>query len=151
MNKLLTHLTEESAVVDAFLTLLDREEAAMTNGHFGTLPAITEHKAQLVDRIAALDQERERQLRADGYPVDRHGADAAAAAGGVALQQAWQTLLERAAQAQKRNHRNGVLIHTHLDYTRQSINYLRGKSQSLYGPDGKHRGALGYGNNIASG
>lgn len=151
MNKLLTHLIEESAVVDAFLILLDQEEAAMTGGHFGTLPAITEHKAQLVDRIATLDLERERQLLTDGYPVGRHGADAAAAAGGVALQKAWQTLLERADQAQKRNHRNGVLIHTHLDYTRQSINYLRGKSQSLYGPDGKHRGALGYGNNIASG
>lgn len=151
MNKLLAHLTEESAVVDAFLKLLDEEEAAMTNGGFDTLSAITEHKAQLVDRIATLDLERERQLMAGGYPVDRDGADAAAAAGGVALQRAWETLLALAAQAQKRNHHNGVLIHTHLNYTRHSINQLRGKSQSLYGPDGKHKGALGYGNNIASG
>lgn len=151
MSTLLAHLTKERSAVDAFLELLDHEAEALIKGDFASMPGLTERKEQLADHIAKLDDERERQLAALGFSVDRSGADAAAAAGGESLQQAWQQLLECAAQARSRNNRNGVLIHTHLDYTRQSINFLRPSAQSLYGPDGKHKAELGNVNSIAAG
>ena len=152
MSKLLTpHLIEECSAIEAFIALLDQEAQALINGDFTALPAITKHKEELVDRIVMLDHKREQCQMSLGWPTDRSGADAAAAAGGQKLQQAWHALLECAAQAQERNHRNGVLVHTHLDFTRESINVLRANGQPLYGPDGKHMGGIGSGNSIASG
>lgn len=150
-TRLLSHLTAERGAITAFLDLLDQEADALVHGSFVALPALTERKAQLADHIASLDLERERQQIALGYAADHDGANAAALAGGEKLQQVWQELLECAAQARERNHRNGVLIHTHLDYTRQSINFLRASGQSLYGPDGQHKVGIGNGNSIAAG
>lgn len=125
--------------MDAFLVLLDQESAALIHGNFSELALLTARKGQLADRIAVLDLEREQQLLQLGYAANRAGADAAAAAGGNGLQQAWHALLARAAQARDRNHRNGILIHTHLDFSRQAINFLSACGQSLYGPDGRHK------------
>ena len=150
-TRLLTCITEQRGVIEAFLALLAQEADALVHGGFVKLPALTERKAQLADHIALLDLERERQQLALGYSADHDGANTAALAGGKNLQQAWQELLKCAAQARERNHRNGVLIHTHLDYTRQSINFLRASGQSLYGPDGQHNAGIGSGNSIAAG
>lgn len=150
-TRLLSHLTEERGAIEAFLELLDQEVEMLAQGNFAALPALTKRKEQLADQIALLDLEREQQQVALGYPADHDGAHAAALAGGENLQQAWQALLESAEQARERNHRNGVMIHTHLDYTRQSINFLRACGQSLYGPDGQHKTGLGNGNSIAAG
>lgn len=150
-TQLLSHLIEERCVIDSFVTLLDQEADALVNGSFAKLPALSEHKAQLADHLTLLDQERERQQIALGYPATHEGANAAALAGGEPVQRAWQELLKCAAQARDCNHRNGVLIHTNLDYTRQSINFLRASGQSLYGPDGQHKVGTGNGNSLAAG
>lgn len=150
-NQLFSCITKERGVIQAFLELLDQEADALVHGNFVKLPVLTERKAQLADQIALLDLERERHQIALGYSADHDGANTAALAGGKNLQQAWQELLKCAAQARERNHRNGVLIHTHLDYTRQSINFLRASGQSLYGPDGQHKAGIGNGNSIGAG
>ncbi|AEK60768.1 flagella synthesis protein FlgN [Collimonas fungivorans] len=147
-SALLKHLQQERAVMDAFLELLDQEAEALIKSRFDELPLITERKAQLAERITALEQERERRQQAVGFAAGRTGGDAAAAAGG--LQQVWQELLVHAAQARDNNHRNGIMIHTHLDFVRRSINFLRAHGQSLYGADGKHQVGLGNGHSLAS-
>ena len=60
-------------------------------------------------------------------------------------------MLARAAQAHACNHQNGVMIHTHLDYTRQSINFLKASGQPLYGPDGTHSAGSSNGSRFAIG
>lgn len=137
--------------MDAFLDLLDQEAEALIKSRFDELPLITERKAQLAERITALEQEREQRQQAVGFAAGRAGGDAAAQAGGGSLQQVWQELLEHAAQARDNNHRNGIMIHTHLDFVRRSINFLRAHGQSLYGADGKHQVGLGNGHSLASG
>jgi flagellar biosynthesis protein FlgN len=148
---LLNHLTAEHAAVGAFLELLDQEAAAMSNGDFSVLPALAERKSQVIAQVAVLDRQREVEQISLGYAADRSGADAVAAAGGEALQAAWRDLRERATQARDHNHRNGVMVHTHLDFTRQSINFLKAGGQPLYGPDGTHHNSDGRGNRLASG
>ena len=148
---LLDHLTQEHAAIGVFLELLDREAAAMSGGDFAALPALVERKAQLVEQIAQLDRQREMAQVGLGYAANQSGADSVAAAGGEALQGAWRDLREQAAQARACNHRNGVMIHTHLDFTRQSINFLKASGQPLYGPDGTHHTGAGKGNRLALG
>jgi flagella synthesis protein FlgN len=148
---LLNHLTRECVAVGDFLELLDQEANAMTQGNFPSLPALTERKALLADQIALFSRQRETEQVRLGFAADRRGTDAAAAAGGEAVQEAWRELRERAAQAHEHNYRNGVMIHTHLDFTRQAINFLHAGGQSLYGPKGTHHMGASNGNSLAHG
>jgi flagella synthesis protein FlgN len=144
-------LRREFSAVQAFVKLLDEEAKAMTDGNFASLPALAQRKSELADQITALGQQRELQQIELGYAAGRSGADAACAGGDKALALAWGNLLECAALARDCNHRNGVMIHTHLDFTRQTINFLQARGQPLYGPDGTHRTGSGSGNSLAVG
>lgn len=148
---LLHHLAREHAATGDFLDLLELEAQAMTGGDFSALPALAERKSALADQIMQLTRQREQAQVAMGYAAGRAGADACIAAGGEALQTAWSSLRERAAMAREHNHRNGVMIHTHLDFTRQSISFLQARGQLLYGPDGSHHAGAANGNRLAIG
>lgn len=152
MSKLLfNYLTREHAAVGAFLDLLDQEAAAMSQGAFAGLHALAERKSVLIEQVAVLDRQREKEQISMGYAADRSGADAAALAGGDEVQAAWRDLRERATQARENNHRNGVMVHAHLDFTRESINFLKASGQPLYGPDGTHHAAGSQGKRLATG
>ena len=151
MNRLLQHLTQEHAAVAEFLALLMQESDAMTDGYFTALPELAERKSELADKISLLGRQRENEQIRLGYKADRSGAEAAAAAGGKTLENAWARLRECAAQAHERNHSNGVMIHTHLDFTRQAISFLKASGSPLYGPDGTHNTGVGGGNSLALG
>jgi flagella synthesis protein FlgN len=148
---LVHHMLRECAATVAFLDLLSLEEQAMTGGDFSALPALAERKSKLADQIAVLTRQRENEQQALGYAADRFGAESCAAAGGQALQSAWFGLREQATLAREHNHRNGVMIHTHLDFTRQSISFLQARGQPLYGPDGSHHAGAASGNRLAVG
>lgn len=148
---LLQHLKQEHTAVAEFLELLTREADAMTQGQFAALHELAESKSKLADKVALLGRQRENEQMRLGFKADRSGAEAAAAAGGQTLVQAWTQLRECAAQAHARNHANGVMIHTHLDFTRQAISFLKSSGQPLYGPDGAHHAGAASGNSLAVG
>lgn len=150
-TSLLQRLTLEQGAVAEFLVLLNQEADAMTQGRFMELPLLAEHKSKLADRIAILRRHRENEQMTLGFGADRSGAEAATAAGGPVLQTAWSQLQASAAQAHERNHANGVMIHTHLDFTRQAINFLKSAGRPLYGPDGSHSSGTASGNRLAMG
>lgn len=139
------HLMHEREAVQAFIEVLDQEAEAMRTGLFGALPELAQRKSELVSQISQLDARRELGQVRLGYSADRPGADALAAAAGPAVQEAWAQLCELALQAHERNHRNGVMVHTHLDFTRQAIGFLKAGSKPLYGPDGAHHTGNGTG------
>ncbi len=151
MFRLLDQLRRQHVSLGEYIDVLDQEAAAMQGGDFAALPALVKRKAELGTLIAQLDREREAEQVALGYSADRAGADALAAAGGQALQSAWQQLQARAAGARERNHRNGVMVHTHLDFTREALRRAQPGSQALYGPDGGHAPGSGLGHRLASG
>lgn len=150
-QSLLNDLILENAAIGAFIELLDQEADAMTRGNFSALPELAERKSQQAEKISLLRRQRETEQLTLGYAADRSGADAAAAAGGEALQQAWHNLQAQAAQARESNHRNGVMIHTHLDFTRQAIGFLQASGKPLYGPDGTHHAGTAQGNTLGLG
>ena len=148
---LLQCLTLEHGAVAEFLDLLNQEADAMTQGRFIDLVQLAERKSQLADRIAILSHHRDKEQMALGYRADRSGIEAAAAAGGLLVHDAWVKLQACAAQARERNHANGVMIHTHLDFTRQAIDFLKSAGRPLYGPDGAHHSGTACGNRLATG
>lgn len=151
MNSVLQNLLiREHLAIGVFLELLDQEAEAMTHGDFARLPGLAARKSQQADEIAYMGLQRETEQVALGFVTGRSGA-AAAAASDEALQNAWRDLLNLAAQAHECNHRNGVMIHTHLDFTRQSISFLQASGKPLYGPDGTHKTGASSGNCLALG
>ena len=150
-TSLLQRLTLEHGAVAEFLDLLNRETDAMTQGRFIDLPHLAERKSQLADRIAILRRHRENEQMTLGFRADRSGAEAATTAAGPLEQEAWSNLQACAAQAHERNHANGVMIHTHLDFTRQAISFLKSAGRPLYGPDGAHYSGTASGNRLAMG
>lgn len=150
-SSLLERLTLEHGAVAEFLDLLNQEADAMTQGRFIDLAHLAEGKSLLADRIAILRRHRENEQMTLGYRADHSGAEAATAAGGPLLREAWRNLQACAAQAHERNHANGVMIHTHLDFTRQAISFLKSAGRPLYGPDGAHYSGSASGNRLAMG
>lgn len=148
---LLAHLRTEAGCIQEFLGTLDREAKAMADHVFTDLAAIAGQKNQLLDRMAALDQEREALQASLGYQPGRAGADAAAAAGGPAAQQAWAELLVLAVQARSHNLRNGSMVYAHLDFTQQALHFLQASAQLFYGPDGVRKTQSGAGTRLAAG
>lgn len=148
---LLSLLTQEVSAVGEYIDLLDQEANALSDSNFANLPLLAERKSTLADHISGLGQRRDQEQLALGYPAGRAGAEAACAAAGPALVQAWADLLACATLANSRNQRNGVMIHTHLDFTRKTISFLQNSGQPLYGPDGGHRTGAGGGSRLASG
>jgi flagellar biosynthesis protein FlgN len=135
MNALLTCLNQQNAVLLDFLQTMDEEAEAMQQGQFKRIPALVQHKSELTTQIDKLDRQREQLQQATGFTPER--------CEDVALLNAWQLLRERATQARERNHRNAVITHTLLNFTRQAITTMQGGGQPLYGSNGKHPSGLG--------
>ncbi len=145
------HLRTETACIQEFLALLDREAKAMSDHVFTDLAAIAAQKTQLLERMAALDIEREALQVVLGFAPGRAGAEAAAAVGGPAVQQAWAALLVLAVQARSHNLRNGSMVYAHLDFTQQALHFLQASAQLFYGPDGARKTQPGTGTRLAAG
>lgn len=148
---LLAHLRTETGCIQEFLAVLDQEAKAMSDNVFGELAGIAARKTQLLDRMAALDLDRETLQVSLGHAPGRAGADAAAAAGGSAVQQAWAELLVLAVQARSHNLRNGSMVYAHLDFTQQALHFLQASAQLFYGPDGVRKTQAGTGTRLAAG
>ena len=148
---LLSQLLAERSCVEEFLSVLDQEARAMEAGLFADLAPLTERKAALLDRMAALDLARESAQVALGFEPGRAGADAAAAAGGEAMHEAWAALLELAERAKTGNREIGAMVYGHLDFTQNAIDYLQASKKPFYGPDGIRRAAGASGTRLALG
>jgi flagella synthesis protein FlgN len=151
MTVLLPHLKAECACAESLLEAMDQEKAAMTEGRFAELDALSAGKVVLLERMAELDLQREATQMALGFEPGRAGADAAAAAGGEASLAAWAELLVLAERARARNRRNGSMVSAHLDFAQKALHFLHAARQPFYGPDGIPRAASGGGTRLALG
>lgn len=150
-NALQALLIRERAAIQAYINLLDEEARVLGEGIFAKLPELAELKSEAAAQITALEQQRDQVQLGFGYPPGRAGAEAACAVGSLELVKAWQDVLVSAVEAHTRNHRNGVMIHTQLDFTRQTLGFLQASGQPLYGPDGSHKSGSAGGVSLAQG
>lgn len=141
---LLACLNDECIALQSFVDLLENETETLLERISPTgLPAVTERKNALADELAALSEKRDIELDNAGFGPGHAGTEAAVAAM-PELAEAWSALRELVERARNANERNGMLIHTYLLHTQQSLNALRtATGQRLYGADGRQRSGLG--------
>lgn len=134
-------LDTESVVVEQFIVLLEREQAALQDGITEPLVEIADAKAPLTIRLNELAIKRNQALAMAGLPPDRAGIETWLQRYPVqGIKDAWERLHTAIAQASTLNELNGKLITLRLQYTNQALNALtvaQRHSGVLYGPDGQ--------------
>src|SRR5262245_37474094 len=59
-----------------FISVLKREQQALTDGQTDSLLGLAEEKVRLAERLSSFDQQRDSRLRAAGFPPGREGMKA---------------------------------------------------------------------------
>lgn len=151
-DRLLNCLETESSAIAAFQEILDQEANALSVGNFEQLSSLTHAKLLAARKIAACSQDRETEQIALGFGPGHDGVDAACSSAKTGiLKAAWMKLIDLAKSAREANYCNGVMIHTHLDFTRMSIEFFKPQGPALYGPNGDHTTGYTGGNHLAAG
>ena len=142
-NALLPLLVAEKTRVEQFVTLLEAEQTALTDGDTGALPELARKKEELAHSIVADAWQRNALLATQGLPADRDGMHAWSMAHPEQKETAetWTQILSLAAKARELNRVNGELIRMRLQYNSQALEILTRKENplDLYGPDGQSR------------
>ncbi len=146
MKALLDCMAIEHSALLEYVQLLDDEARTLTEGRYRLMPAMMDRKTALARQISELDRERLQLQRQAGFDPQQPTPP-----GQERLAQAWQQLQASANRARDGNHRNGTMVHTLLDFTRQAIAVMQGGSRPLYGQDGRHPGKAGAGKALAQG
>ena len=140
-------LNEEINRLREFISLLQREQDLLKQGDSESLLPLIETKTSLANILAAFAQARTSQLSRLGLDTGRAGMEAWLAGNdqGGKLREAWQNLLDLAAQARNLNITNGKLIGLHMQHNQQAFNALMSATNRAmtYGPDGQQQTGLG--------
>ncbi len=140
-------LNEEINRLREFISLLQREQDLLKQGDTESLLPLIETKTSLANSLAAFAQARAGQLNRLGLDIGRAGMEAWLAHNdqGGKLREAWQTLLDLAAQARNLNITNGKLIGLYMQHNQQAFNALMSATNRAmtYGPDGQQQTGLG--------
>jgi flagellar biosynthesis protein FlgN len=138
-------LGEEARELRSFLTLLEREQRALTNGDAEALMPLADEKNRLTERLHSLGQQRAEWFVAHGYGGDHNaiGAWLQRTSQDGSTSGNWQQVLDLATRARTINEENGTLIRMRMQHNQRALAILLAASNraALYGPDGQTRGA----------
>ena len=137
-DALLQALSNEMHAVQSFIHTLEEEHQALVERAAPqTLNAITARKQELAEQLESLAAARDAALTSLGFENGYKGMEAAIRQL-PAVESLWLQLQTEAEKARTLNERNGLLIRTHLRFTNQALDVLRGtQGATLYQPDGK--------------
>lgn len=137
----LAELQLEIAALRRFIEILEREQTALVSANVDALLAISEEKLKQAEQLNQAAQQRAATHAKLGIGSDRTSVQAWLASQAPATVEAWHTLIEAAATAQRLNQTNGKLIATHLQHNRQALNALTSAANqsAVYGADGQPR------------
>ena len=124
-------LNEQLRVANAMLDALDAESEALRLGDMDSLNASGADKAQLVNELEKLEQERQLMIQVQGQSQDPAALDR------------WDNLLEVMAECQKRNDQNGSLVRWRREHVARALRVLRGEQLELYDASGLTGAAAG--------
>lgn len=141
-------VSAELVVLRQFVEVLQREQAALTNGHTDSLMALAEEKVRHTEKLAALNKDRDTKLRTAGFGSGRDGMKAWREAGNIPAKvlNDLASAIELAKEARRLNELNGKLVADRMQHNQQALNVLlsAAKQSALYGPDGQtHVGSTG--------
>lgn len=140
---LLALLSQETALVNAFLATLDQEAEALDQPEaHAALEAAANQKAAQADALRAMGQRRDQLQIEMGLPGGRAGLQAAGARN-PEIAQAWEVLAAHAAMASAKNHDNGQAIQSQMADVQERVTTLRNlqmKDAGTYDARGRAKG-----------
>lgn len=139
-GKLRQAIGAEAKLIEQFVGVLQREQAALSEGAADDLLALTDQKNELARQLNQLSTLRAALLVTCGFSTDRQGVEAwCAQADSPEATEVWHAVLALAAEARELNRVNGELIQLRMQFNAQALEALRGAKSSLelYGPDGQ--------------
>lgn len=132
-----------------FVTLLEREHAALTAKTLDSLNEVIEEKNRLAGLLGSQWENLRKSLSLDQTsPADLNTA--LTARGEQAALKDSQAINQLSERARDLNQRNGALIREQLRQTNKAIDILQtvSRQNATYGPDGLSHGGLAYSRTI---
>lgn len=126
--QMLDVLDEQIRCARSIVGTLTLENEALRKGDADRLNTASTEKAQLVEALETLEQERRALTALE-----------AGAARGAEAQSKWRELLGLIAQCKERNQRNGVLVKARWEQVATALKTLRGAESELYDAKGLGR------------
>jgi flagellar biosynthesis protein FlgN len=135
-------LHDEQQLVSSLLDLMKQEQQCLIGADIDGLNAITPRKAELMNELAVLANQRHQALTAAGFAAEETGmqewvAQAANRGAGAA----WEQLLQLTREAKEVNRLNGTLINKQMTHNQNLINAMRQPANAgdaaVYGPTGQ--------------
>ncbi|MGS1116422.1 flagella synthesis protein FlgN [Castellaniella sp. UC4442_H9] len=135
---LLRCVNEQSALLDDFIETLRVEgQLLLETPSDESLGTLTSRKNDYARRLAELDGIRSRELSVMGFTDTRDSIESACQAY-PALQPAFESLWQRAAQAQSLNQENGQILQTFIGHNQRALETLRAlMGEELYDARGR--------------
>ena len=135
-------LHDEQQLVSSLLDLMTQEQQCLIEANIEGLNAITPRKAELMNELAVLANQRHQALAAAGFAAEETGMQewvAQAASSGAG--EAWNQLLQLTRDAKEVNRVNGMLINKQMTHNQNLINAMRQPANAgdaaVYGPTGQ--------------
>lgn len=135
-------LHDEQQLVSSLLDLMTQEQQCLIDANIEGLNAITPRKAELMNELAVLANQRHLALAAAGFAAEETGMQewvAQAADSGAG--DAWNQLLQLTRDAKEVNRVNGMLINKQMTHNQNLINAMRQPANAgdsaVYGPTGQ--------------
>lgn len=145
-------LAEELKALQAFSDLLQREQAALTDGKTDALAALVEEKSSKAAELTRLLAAREQALVASGFQQGRGGMDTWLGRLPPAdpSHDRWRALLALTLEVRDQNELNGKLINLHIQNNQQALTALLAATERAmtYGPDGQQQASTGGGRTL---
>lgn len=134
-------LADEQQLMSSLLALMQREQEFLVAADAVGLGTITPEKAQSMNQLAILANQRHQALGAAGFAAEETGMQAwVESPAGQSEADAWQQLLKLTRDAKELNRVNGMLINKQMAHNQGLINAMRQPANAaettVYGPGG---------------
>ncbi len=141
LEEIVSILKKEKETTQMFLEILYKEEETLTQGRISDLDSVISEKAEIINELEKIDEQRSQYLLSQGYPTNKAGMQQwlAEHACSIGLHELWNQLIKLARQANQVNRINGKAISLQLQYNQRSYLALQSAAGnvSFYGPKGQ--------------
>lgn len=135
-------LHDEQQLLTSLLDLMKQEQQCLIDADIDKLNAITPRKAELMNDLAVLANQRHQALEAAGFAAEEAGMQAwVEKTANTSTFDAWNHLLDLTREAKEVNRLNGMLINKQMTHNQNLINAMRQPANAgdaaVYGPTGQ--------------
>lgn len=132
-------LKAEHKLIISLREVMLQEQNLLVAADIDNLDPLTTRKADLINEMALMANQRHRSLAAVGFARGEAGMEAWLAQHGSAADKLlWQDVLDQTREAKELNRLNGMLINRQLSHTQGALQALRPQAQTgVYGPSGR--------------